>query len=232
MPEKKQQEEVSWEEAVSRFLSDNPDFFTDHPKLLAEISLSHPDTAGAVSLIERQVGVLRDQSRQIERRLCELVSNARENDVLSGRLHDFATQLLLADSLDVVLGSVLTSLQEAFHLDAASIRITYTGALNEQCPEIVKEDHEQFMQLALLLDNGKPVCGSFLDEAQKDFLFSHSEVDIKSCALVLVKAEKVKGILCLGSQDSYRFEKSMATDYLGRLGDLVACAVERHLTVS
>lgn len=231
MPEKEQQQEESWEQAVSRFLGDNPDFFTDHPQLLADISLSHPDTGNAVSLIERQVGVLRDQNRQLERQLRELVSNARENDVLAGRLHDFATQLLLADSVDVVLGSALTSLQEAFHLDAASVRIAYNGALNETRAEIVSEDHHQLVQLALLLADDKTVCGSFLDDAQKDFLFGGGEVDIKSCALVPVKAEKVKGILCLASQDPHRFEKSMATDYLDRLGHLVACAIERQLTI-
>ncbi|MEE8388598.1 MAG: DUF484 family protein [Acidiferrobacterales bacterium] len=231
MPKKEQQGEVSWEVAVSRFLSDNPDFFINHPELLADITLSHPDTGSAVSLIERQVSVLRDQNRQLERQLRELVSNAGENEVLSGRLHDFAKQLLNADNLDVVLGSVLTTLQEAFHLDATSIRIAPNNLSGEARPELVAEDDKQFIQLALLVADGEPVCGAFLDPPQKEFLFGHSEADIRSCALVPVKTEKVKGIFCLGSQDPHRFENNMATDYLARLGDLVACSIERHLII-
>lgn len=230
MPKKEQQEEISWEEAVSRFLSDNPDFFTHHPELLAGISIPHPDTGSAVSLIERQVGVLREQKIQLERQLRELISNARENEVLSGRLHDFAKQLLCADSLDVVLGPALTRLKEAFHLDAISIRIAQNGVPDKARSELVDEDNEQFMQLALLLADHEPVCGTFLDQSQKDFLFGHSETEVKSCALVPVKTERLKGIFCLGSQDPHRFEHNMATDYLGRLGDLVACAIERQLT--
>ncbi|MEE8482424.1 MAG: DUF484 family protein [Acidiferrobacterales bacterium] len=229
MPKKDQQEDISWEEEVSRFLSENPDFFTDHPQLLADISLSHPDTGTAISLIERQVGVLRDQNRNLDRNMRELVSNARENDVISQRLHDFAKRLLRADSLSLVFGSALSFLQETFNLDAASIRIAYKGESAESHPEIVTEDNEQFMQLLLLLADGKTVCGSFLDQSQKDFLFTGDEVDIKSCALVSINADKVKGILCLGSQDSHRFEESMATDYLARLGELAAVAIERQI---
>lgn len=228
MPKKEQQGEVSWEEAVSRFLSDNPDFFIDHPQLLADISITHPDTGSAVSLIERQVGVLRDQHRQLERQLRELIGNARENEVLSGRLHDFAKQLLCADSLDVVLGSALTSLQEAFHLDATSIRIARHNQSGEARPELVAEDDKQFLQLELLVADGEPVCGAFLDQSQKDFLFGNCEVDIKSCVLVPARTENIKGIFCLGSQDPHRFKNNMATDYLARLGDLVACSIERH----
>ncbi len=231
MPKKEEQGEVSWEETVSRFLSDNPGFFIDHPELLADISLPHLDTGSAVSLIERQVGVLRDQNRQLHRQLRELISNAHENEVLSGRLHDFARRLLYADSLDVVLGSALTALQEAFHLDATSIRMAPDELSGEARPELVAKDNEQFMQLALLVADGEPVCGAFLDPLQKDFLFGRSESDIKSCALVPVKTEKVKGIFCLGSQDPHRFVNNMATDYLVRLGDLVACSIERHLII-
>lgn len=228
MPKKEQQQEVSWEEEVSRFLRENPDFFTDRPQLLADISLSHPDTGTAISLIERQVGVLRDQNRQLEVKLRELVSNARENDVISQRLHDFAKQLLRADSLDLVLGPALTAIRESFKLDAVSIRFAYTDKSIEPRTEITTEDNEQFRQLLLLLADGDTVCGTFLDQAQKEFLFG-GEVDIKSCALVSVKTGKVKGILCLGSEDAHRFDQRLATDYLSRLGDLVALAIERQL---
>ncbi|MFV1996660.1 MAG: DUF484 family protein [Acidiferrobacterales bacterium] len=229
MPKKDQQEEISWEQTVSRFLGDNPDFFTHHPELLSDISIPHPDAGSAVSLIERQVGVLREQKLQLERQLRELISNARENEVLSGRLHDFARHLLRADSLDVVLGPALTRLRDAFHLDAISVRIVQNGVSDMVRPELVDENNEQFIQLALLLANREPVCGSFLDQPQKDFLFSRSETEIKSCALLPLKTKNVRGIFCLGSQDPHRFEQNMATDYLNRLSDLVACTIERHL---
>jgi len=49
------------EEQVAAFLSANPDFFLDHQELLANLTLPH-QSGEAVSLLERQVSVLRERS--------------------------------------------------------------------------------------------------------------------------------------------------------------------------
>ena len=71
------------EEAVASYLSATPEFFDRHAQLLARIRL--PDTrsgASTVSLVERQVEVLRERNRQLERKVKDFVDVARENDVL------------------------------------------------------------------------------------------------------------------------------------------------------
>src|SRR5687768_1938188 len=77
--------------AVEAYLKAHPDFFEHHPHILALMQLTHTGTGAAVSLIERQVGLLREQNRAIERKLLELVQIARENERLSRQLHDFAS---------------------------------------------------------------------------------------------------------------------------------------------
>jgi uncharacterized protein YigA (DUF484 family) len=207
MPKKEKQAEISWEEAVSRFLSDNPEFFTTHPEILVDITVPHPQSGQAVSLIERQVGVLRDHNRQLERQLRELISNAKENEVITRRLHEFARHLLEASDIDALLDVATMQVKEAFYLDATSIRIG---------------THEPS-------GDKTPVCGSFLDESQLHFLFGDARDNIKSCALVPLKFEGIGGVYCLGSQDPHRFDQEMATDYLARLGELIASALARHL---
>ena len=64
-----QQKELSWEEAVARFLEDNPEFFENHPDSLAKLRLAHDVSGKAVSLIERQVHVLREQGLNLQRQL-------------------------------------------------------------------------------------------------------------------------------------------------------------------
>jgi len=46
---------------VIRFLVENPNFFDQHPEALSELSISHV-SYGAVSLVERQVAVLRERN--------------------------------------------------------------------------------------------------------------------------------------------------------------------------
>ena len=229
MPKKEKQAEISWEEAVTRFLADNPEFFADHPELLANITVPHPQSGQAVSLIERQVGVLRDQNRQLERQLRELVSNAKENEVITRRLHDTAKNLLRAEDIDGLLEIATVQIREAFFLDAATVRIGTATPLTDAKGVWVSTDDEHLTQLALLVANGDPVCGTFLDEQQKQFLFGDEHDQIKSCALVPLKFDGIGGIYSLGSQDPHRFDEEMATDYLARLGELIASALTRYL---
>ena len=60
------------EKAVADYLRDNPDFFQNNTSLLATLQIPH-GCGSAVSLVEHQVRVLRDQNRQLKRKLMDLV---------------------------------------------------------------------------------------------------------------------------------------------------------------
>ena len=75
----------SWDEAVGRYLEQTPDYFLRHPELLAALALPHPEAGRAVSLVERQVRVLRDRNEQSTHQLQELITFARDNDQLGER---------------------------------------------------------------------------------------------------------------------------------------------------
>ena len=74
------------EERIAAYIIAHPDFFNRHPDALAAIDIPHP-TGDAVSLIERQVRTLRDQTADYRRQLEDLIGVARENDALAKRLH-------------------------------------------------------------------------------------------------------------------------------------------------
>src|SRR3989344_5850263 len=67
LPSEELQSELSWEEAVARYLEDHPDYFQRYPETLSRILLSHETGGKAVSLIERQVQVLRGQNQALLR---------------------------------------------------------------------------------------------------------------------------------------------------------------------
>src|SRR5258706_9528577 len=115
-----QEKELSWEEAVSRYLEDHPDFFQRHPDALTKLALRH-DAGGATSLIERQVQLLRDENESLHRQLRELVAIARENDVLGTRLHRFALAMADSASLDDVFDNAYEMLRREFKVDTVAI---------------------------------------------------------------------------------------------------------------
>ena len=74
-------EEQLSEQAVHDYLAAHPDFFERHSTLLSSLHLPHA-SGGAVSLVERQVSVLRQKELKLQRQLRELLNVARENDTL------------------------------------------------------------------------------------------------------------------------------------------------------
>src|SRR5580692_2226138 len=82
------------EQAVAQYLHRNADFFEQHPQLLARMRLQHPRNGSTISLIERQVDVLREKIQTQEGKLSEFVRVARANNVLAEKFHRFTRRLL------------------------------------------------------------------------------------------------------------------------------------------
>jgi len=118
------EKDLSWEEAVGRYLEQTPDYFLRHPELLAAFVLPHPEAGRAVSLVERQVRVLRDRNEQSTHQLKELIAFARDNDQLGERVQRFALAMIDSDSLDEVLDTAQDMLRQEFSLDGVAVRLT------------------------------------------------------------------------------------------------------------
>ncbi|MGI9324194.1 MAG: DUF484 family protein [Pseudomonadales bacterium] len=84
---------ISRQAEIIEYLRQDPDFFQRHPALLAELNLPH-QSGNAVSLVERQVALLRERNIDMRRRMHELVSAAKENDVLFSKIRSLTLALL------------------------------------------------------------------------------------------------------------------------------------------
>ena len=96
------------ERDIVRYLRDHPDFFERHQDLLADMLLPH-ETGSAISLVERQVSVLRDQRDEYKKKLQQLVKTAQQNEKLNNHVNALILALLDAESLDEVLHTHGTS---------------------------------------------------------------------------------------------------------------------------
>ena len=83
------QEHIADEVMVIDYLLANPDFFVTHGDLLTRLQIPH-DSGGAVSLVERQIGMFREKSLRLEKQLKDLLEVARENERIGMLLHQFA----------------------------------------------------------------------------------------------------------------------------------------------
>jgi uncharacterized protein len=218
--------------SVTQYLETYPDFFERNGALLAKLRLPHlRDSAATVSLVERQVEVLRDRNQALERRLSELVEVARANDALADRIHRLSQRLIRAHTLPETINALETSLREDF--DA---RDSVLLLFMEQAREL-EGSAGRFLKTAdpadpvvktfeSLLQSGKPRCGQIRD-TQRDFLFSKDSIEIGSVALAPLGTKGALGLLAIGASDANRFHPAMSTEFLTRIGELLANALTR-----
>ena len=109
------------ETAVIEYLRAHPDFFLRHEYVLSELRLTHPDSGKAISLIERQVEILREQRQELKHRLQQLTQTARDNEHLLERIEQLILRLLEADELASLTTALRKGLREDFHADAVEL---------------------------------------------------------------------------------------------------------------
>src|SRR5580658_8662663 len=108
-------QDVLTDNSVADYLLTYPDFFERNSQLLTKLRLPHVrDVAATVSLVERQVEVLRERNQALERKLKELVDVARANDGLADRIHRLSQRLIRSHDLSTTINAVETSLREDF----------------------------------------------------------------------------------------------------------------------
>ena len=219
------------EERIERYLSLNPDFFERHQPLLARMRLPHMRTGSTVSLVERQVEVLRGQKGEADRRLAEFIAVARANDTLAERIHRFTRRMLRAPHPAAAIQTLEASLREDF--DAFHSTLVLTGPVAslshvEAEPFLRKlpADDANIRTFEALLATGKPRCGQVRD-TQRDFLFGPEAASIGSVALVPLGDNGTLGLLALGSAERERFHPGMSTEFLKRMGELITDALSR-----
>jgi uncharacterized protein YigA (DUF484 family) len=222
-------EDTVSEDAIHDYLLKNPDFFERHADLLGTLSLPHSSGA-AVSLVERQVSVLRQKDMKHERKLRELLEVARANDALAGRIHRLTLRLLEAADLASTLGGLEEALRADFDADQSILVLfgdpdDFTDIKAGRFFKAVPRDDDAMQAFSTFLSGSSPRCGQIRD-AQRDFLFGKETDEIGSAALVPLGGDDL-GFLAIGSADADRFHPGMSIDFLTRIGELVAGALRR-----
>ncbi|RLA37414.1 MAG: DUF484 domain-containing protein [Gammaproteobacteria bacterium] len=216
-------------EIVAAYLVEHPEFLQNHPELLSDLVIPHP-TGSAISLIERQVQVLRDKQTAAELQLRQLIEVAQDNDRLAERMHRLTLALLDCTTLSAVITAVHDNLSGAFGADHVALllfddrvngpTLEATRWLSARSPELAEFDN--------ILNSRKPICGR-LTTAQLDCLFGPDPSAVGSAVVIPLAENEPYGLLGIGSGDAERFQHGMGTTFLQQLGQLISHALSRHL---
>ncbi|MEH6585076.1 MAG: DUF484 family protein [Halioglobus sp.] len=210
------------DEQVREYLKENGDFLQRNPDMLDHLHISHA-SGSAISLVEKQVSVLRERNIDMRHRLKALTANARDNDKLYEQTRNLVLALLDAQDLDGVYGAFMDAMEKDFKVDYASLILFGEPSDESKCRVATAEAAK--IEIGALLKSRKPVCG-VLRKEELAYLFPDAG-DVGSAALMPLANGEELGLIAVGSADANRYSSSMGTLFLTHIADVIVRLLPR-----
>ncbi len=223
------EQQLATELQLVSLLRENNDILLRHPELLTLLEIPH-QSGSAVSLIERQVGVLRQQLKSQEKQLLEMMTHARDNERLTQIRHRLSLNLLSAHDIDDVVSLVLDTLTNELSADHAVIKLfsDKPQKIKQSSGLYVDSKDEALTAFKTMLQHKNTVCGKSSSE-QKAFLFGEQAENVRSVAIIPLISGANLGLIGLGANNVSRFNASMGTEFLSQTGELISASLAVHM---
>ena len=206
---------------VIEFLKTHPDFFEAHTNLLSDIKVGHA-SGEAVSLIERQVELLRERILRMRRRLNLLLQTARNNDELFAKVRSLTLALLDVSTWHDLNEVLATNVLVEFNADYVCCHVQNHYAIYDHI-----RDYRDAAPFAGFVRGAMPVCAALrAAELQALFPMQTHETD-GSAVLLPLSLKRGDGCLAVGSRDTHRFTRDLDTYFVGYIADVLGRIIDR-----
>jgi len=210
------------DELVREYLKENGDYFQRNPDLLDYLHISHA-SGSAVSLVEKQVSVLRERNVEMRHRLNNLTANARDNDRIYNHTRALVLALLDAHDLDTLYTAFMHAMKHDFKVEHASFILF--GDPRESTTCRIEPIETARVEVGALLRAHKPVCG-VLRKEELAYLFPNAS-GVGSAALMPLLDDAELGLIAVGSSDPGRYSGNTGTLFLAHVADVIVRLLRR-----
>ncbi|WP_101758487.1 DUF484 family protein [Oceanicoccus sp. KOV_DT_Chl] len=214
-------------EDVAKYLKANSGFFLKRDDLLLELKLAHP-SGRAVSLLERQVSLLRERNMDMRNRLGGLLEHAGDNDLLFDRTRQLVLSLLEVQGLDSLVNTFTRSMLKDFKMDFATLTLFGKPENYRTVASRVVPLDDAYAKIPNLLKNDNPTCGALRPE-DAEFLFLEQAHHVGSAAVLPLSFGTPLGVIAIGSRGANHFHQNMDTLFLGYIAEVLNRLLSRHL---
>lgn len=212
---------------VEAFLYEHPAFLQSRPELLLAMDLPHGG-AGAVSLVERQVNLLRERNIEMRNRLATMTRNAEKNDALFEATRAMVIALLDCRDAAQLTQAVEQGLLEHFGIEYA-MQLWFTRAAR-WLDVVPAPDSERAEVIERLLKRQSAFCGIFREE-EMAALFPGCSAEGSAALAPLIKSGELIGAVAVGSKDTHRYNSQMGTLFLEHLAEVITRLPLMHAAV-
>jgi len=212
---------------IANYLAASPGFFERHAELLGSVQLAIPHGQRAVSLQERQMEMLRDKIKVLERQVFEMIRNGQDNVLIADKLHRWTRALMLTANAADLPDVLVRELKHQFMIPQAAIRV-WGGAEAFASLSFARKVEDDVKVFASGL--AAPYCGANAGFEAVRWLGEAGQA--ASIAMIALRHEGPSGafgLLVLASPDPTRYTADMGTEFLARIGEIASAALTRLL---
>jgi uncharacterized protein YigA (DUF484 family) len=212
---------------VAEYLEKHRDFFTNREDLLQDMELPHQN-GQAISLVEKQVSLLRERGTATRKKLDEFVESANQNNEIFNKCSDLVLNLMDAEEPDEFFKALENSFMQDFDCKAYSLIIfsDTPHQINHFTTTVSEMAAKEY--IGSLIRAKQPTLG-VLRPAEQDFLFRHKSESVKSAAVLSVRKNRQIALLAIGSEDANYFQPGMGTLFIGFIADALAKLLPKHI---
>ncbi|MCX2979529.1 DUF484 family protein [Halieaceae bacterium IMCC14734] len=205
------------DESVREYLKQHEDFFERHPDMLDYLHISH-GSGSAVSLVEKQVSVLRERNIEMRKRNNNLTNHARTNDSLFANTRTLVVALLEAKSRAELAAAFNHAMKNDFEVEYTSFILFGDPADSSEGCRIESSDSAN-IEIGSMLKNGKATCGTLRRE-ELSYLFPAAD-SIGSAAVMPLVAQTELGVIAVGNSNPSYYTSNMGTMFLNHVAEVL-----------
>ena len=208
---------------VEEFLILNPDFLSANSHILNSIEIVH-ETGGAVSLIQKQVEMLRKNYESTSSNLLQLLEIAKANEGIFEKTKGLILELIVCRNLnDVVL---ITEEKFIKELNADACKLLFFKE-NINLPKgRILDAKEAHRVIGKKYNAGEIFCGP-LDKKESSYIFD-KKTKVIDCVLVPIKNSECPGMLALGSYSQDNYSKENDSLFLEFVAETLSRLIDRN----
>ena len=212
---------------VAAYLLANPDFFVDRDQLLLKIQVPHK-SKGTISLVEKQLDVIRDRQKKTSRQLKEFVENAERNKEIFDKSRKLILSMMAAKRSSEFFAALEKGLKRDFGCKANSLVVFgKPKQINHFTSRITAESAKKYV--GTLMQSKVPTLGT-LQPREQDFLFRDQSKTVKSAAVLTIRDKnKYLGLLAIGSGDTEYFTPDMDALFINFIAETLGKLLPQHL---
>ena len=211
---------------VRDYLSQNPDFFEQNPDVFEALNISH-NSGKAISLVERQIDLMRDRNKDMATLIDQMQTTAKDNALLMEKTKRLVLNLVQAKDLTQLIKALSVSLKSDFSTEFFSLTLINDDIIAAKTAANFVSKDEAKSIINDILTAQKAVCGA--REEELSLLFGNQAKDIGSILALPLKNSVTFGVLALGHRDPSFYSQEIGTVFIDYIGDLLNELIPKFL---